>query len=406
MVVTSNTAGVTVPNGTTIASLSGNTATLSNNVSGSGTPTFSAIGPSDTAADGGGIVLKGSPSDHTLTWSNVNDAWQSSEDMELANGKTYNIIDGSGNARQMLSLTQIGPTAGTGVVSGLGTGVTSSVLTSVGTLTSLEVSGNLTLSGTGYLQLPSGTDAERPDPASEGMLRWNDTSNVFEGYDGNVWGKIGGGAAVQSAAPTDANDGDLWYDTDDGRMFVYYTDTSSSQWVDASPNSLPTDLTIDGTITLGAVAGDNINVPAGLPVLFQTTAGIIQGGSGLTYNPGGDTLWVNGLAISQGGINGHTNALNLSCANHSSTCMLTVGSVITTKSNVEPLADNTDNLGSATKRWANVYTADAHFNNVGTGGNEVDGTEGHWTMQEGADSMYLINRLTGKKYKFNLTEVN
>ena len=71
-----------------------------------------------------------------------------------------------------------------------------------------------------------------------------------------------------------------------------------------------------------------------------------------------------------------------------------------------PHADNSYDIGSSSKRVRNIYTADAHFNNVGTGGNEVDGTEGHWTMQEGADSMYLINRITGKKYKFNLTEVS
>ena len=147
MVVTSNTAGVSVPNNTTIVSLSSNTAVLSNNVSGTGTPTFSAIGPSDTAADGGGIILDGT-TDHTFTWSNANDSWQSSENLDLVNGKTYNIIDGSGNARQMLSLTQIGPTAGTGVVAGLGSGVTSSVLTSVGTLSSLSVSGKTTVGTT------------------------------------------------------------------------------------------------------------------------------------------------------------------------------------------------------------------------------------------------------------------
>ena len=74
--------------------------------------------------------------------------------------------------------------------------------------------------------------------------------------------------------------------------------------------------------------------------------------------------------------------------------------------NILPDNDDSRNLGSSTKRWANVYTADAHFNNVGTGGNEVDGTEGHWTMQEGSDSMYLINRITGKKFKIAMTEVS
>ena len=142
MEVTSNTAGVTVPGGTTIATISGNTATLSNNVTGSGTPTFSAIGPSDTAADGGGIILKGSPSDHTFTWSNSNDAWQSSEDMELVNGKSFNIIDGAGNAQVVMSAGQVGPNSG---VASLGSAVTSSSLTSVGTLVSLDVSGNSTL---------------------------------------------------------------------------------------------------------------------------------------------------------------------------------------------------------------------------------------------------------------------
>ena len=161
MVVTSNTAGVSVPNNTTIVSLSSNTAVLSNNVSGTGTPTFSAIGPSDTAADGGGIILDGT-TDHTFTWSNANDSWQSSENMDLVNGKTYNIIDGSGNARQLLSLTQIGPTAGTGVVSGLGTGVTSSVLTSVGTLSSLGVSGATTLTGGLASQASVGSNVATP----------------------------------------------------------------------------------------------------------------------------------------------------------------------------------------------------------------------------------------------------
>ena len=44
----------------------------------------------------------------------------------------------------------------------------------------------------------------------------------------------GGGASVTTddTAPTSPSDGDLWYDTDDGGMFVYYADTDSSQWVE------------------------------------------------------------------------------------------------------------------------------------------------------------------------------
>ena len=80
--------------------------------------------------------------------------------------------------------------------------------------------------------------------------------------------------------------------------------------------------------------------------------------------------------------------------------------ILETSGNLIPGGDNSQDLGSTSKRWANVYTGDMHLNNTNTGGNEVDGSEGHWTMQEGSDDLFLINRNTGKKYKFNLTEVS
>lgn len=62
-----------------------------------------------------------------------------------------------------------------------------------GTLTgTLSVTGQLTLSGTGAIKLPVGTEAERPTAAT-GMLRFNSDSVSFEGYNGTAWGAIGGG---------------------------------------------------------------------------------------------------------------------------------------------------------------------------------------------------------------------
>ena len=68
-------------------------------------------------------------------------------------------------------------------------------------------------------------------------------------------------------------------------------------------------------------------------------------------------------------------------------------------------ADATRDLGGVGTRWANVYTADMHFSNVGTGGNDVDGTEGNWTLQEGENDIYMINNKTGQKFKIALTPV-
>jgi hypothetical protein len=60
-----------------------------------------------------------------------------------------------------------------------------------------------------------------------------------------------------------------------------------------------------------------------------------------------------------------------------------------------PDANATINLGSDALRFANVYTSDLHLRNE----------EGHWTIQEGADDLFIINNRNGKKYKFNLVEI-
>jgi|LUMI01.1.fsa_nt_gb hypothetical protein len=52
-----------------------------------------------------------------------------------------------------------------------------------------------------------------------------------------------------------------------------------------------------------------------------------------------------------------------------------------------------------------VTTQDMNMSNLNGTANEVDNTKGSWSIQEGADDLFLINRVSGKKYKFNLTEI-
>jgi len=72
---------------------------------------------------------------------------------------------------------------------------------------------------------------------------------------------------------------------------------------------------------------------------------------------------------------------------------------------LSPAADNLFDLGGASNQWRNVYTGDLHLNNTRGDGNEVDGTTGSWTIQEGDNNLFLLNRTTGKQYKFNLEEI-
>ena len=70
-----------------------------------------------------------------------------------------------------------------------------------------------------------------------------------------------------------------------------------------------------------------------------------------------------------------------------------------------PHSNNAYDLGSSSVRWRNIYTNDLNLSNEG-GANDVDGTRGSYTIQEGAEDLFLVNKRNGKKYKFALTEVS
>lgn len=81
----------------------------------------------------------------------------------------------------------------------------------------------VTTAGTPTLSLP------------DGALAIDTTNNLLYIRTGGVWEiASGGGASVTTsdAAPSAPDDGDLWYETDTGSMFVYYDDGTSQQWVE------------------------------------------------------------------------------------------------------------------------------------------------------------------------------
>jgi hypothetical protein len=75
-------------------------------------------------------------------------------------------------------------------------------------------------------------DVSTTAPSTNDVLAW----------DGSNWAPSssagGGGGAnvtISDTAPGSANAGDLWWESDKGRLKIYYNDTDSTQWVDASP---------------------------------------------------------------------------------------------------------------------------------------------------------------------------
>jgi hypothetical protein len=92
----------------------------------------------------------------------------------------------------------------------------------------------------------------------------------------------------------------------------------------------------------------------------------------------------------------------LDSSNYSSYALPLSGGTIS--GSVVPNANNTINLGSSGARWANVFSNDLDLCNEG-GSNSVDGTWGSYLIQEGYEDLFMINRRTGKKYKFLVQEV-
>jgi hypothetical protein len=135
------------------------------------------------------------------------------------------------------------------------TGVTSSVGF---TGTTAALSGNITMSGTGAIKLPVGTDAQRPTPAT-GQLRFSSTSGSFEGYDGSAWGSIGGGGGGYFKGENGAV-GDPT--TGPGDIFrINEQALNTSVTIGATENASATGpLTIASGVTLTVTSGGNLSI--------------------------------------------------------------------------------------------------------------------------------------------------
>jgi len=138
-----------------------------------------------------------------------------------------------------------------------------------------------------------------------------------------------------------------------------------------------------GISTLGRISVTSINQASGISTIPQLK---------------GSTISITGVATASSFVGNVTGtATGLSGAPD-----IYVGFV--TSKTILPQTDNSHDLGSASVRWANIYSADMHFSNEGSS-NSVDGTWGSWTLQEGENDIFMLNNRTGKRYKINLTEV-
>jgi hypothetical protein len=154
------------------------------------------------------------------------------------------------------------------------------------------------------------------------------------------------------------------------------------------------DVTISGHLSIGTSGS------------IPSDGGIARLSNGYTYFTGKSTD--NGAVLSNGDGTATVRAMNPgSSAGYLNFETGNGAHVISidTSGNFLPQTTSQD-LGSIANPWQNIYTQDLVLSNEARAeGNEVDGTKGNWTIQEGEDHLYIINNKNGKKYRFALEEI-
>ena len=105
---------------------------------------------------------------------------------------------------------------------------------SAGYLTSYTV----TASDLNSISITALSDVNTAGVSVNDVLKWNGSAWTAQA---DATGGGGGGAnvTISDTAPGGASVGDLWWESDKGRLKIYYQDVDTTQWVDASPPLAP-----------------------------------------------------------------------------------------------------------------------------------------------------------------------
>ena len=173
------------------------------------------------------------------------------------------------------------------------------------------------------------------------------------------------------------------------------TSTSISQNINGNL-SVTGNIGIGGTLTYEDVTNvDSIGIitaRGGIQIGAGGTIGSSGGGIVTFFGDGSQLTGIDATALKDGSGNVIVQASGSAVT-------------VTAGKHLNPATTNTTDLGTSSLRWRNLYTQDLQLSNESIGGNDVDGTWGNWTLQEGENDIFMINNRNGKKYKINLTEV-
>ena len=105
-------------------------------------------------------------------------------------------------------------------------------------------------------------------------------------------------AVMSSTAPSNPSDGNFWWDTNSGELYVYYDDGASAQWIQANGAETIWDRT--GTVIEPTNSGDTLRIGAGTSI-YSPASNVLalgtSGSEGLRVTSGGDVQIANGNLV-------------------------------------------------------------------------------------------------------------
>ena len=188
-----------------------------------------------------------------------------------------------------------GVTISAGVVTATGfsgplTGTVGAATPNTGAFTDFTASGTASFTSTGAVKVSSGTTGQQPGTPTAGMFRFNTTTVKFEGYNGTVWGAIGGGSTITNDTSTSTNIYPALLNATSGEAANLYTSNANLLYKPSTGELQSTAMVSSNGIHINsATVSTSYTVPTGSNAL---SAGPITVASGVTVTVPSGSTWV------------------------------------------------------------------------------------------------------------------
>jgi hypothetical protein len=188
-----------------------------------------------------------------------------------------------------------GATISAGVITATGfsgplTGTVGAATPNTGAFTDFTASGTASFTSTGAVKVSTGSTGQQPGSPTAGMFRFNTTTVKFEGYNGTVWGAIGGGSTITNDTTTSTNIYPALLAATSGEAENLYTFNANLLYKPSTGEWQSTALIAsNGIVVNSATVAADYTIPSGSNAM---SAGPITVASGITVTVPSGSVWV------------------------------------------------------------------------------------------------------------------